>query len=227
MKHKTIYRDAVLASVVINLVALFIPLYTMNVYDKVVPNLALNTLWVLTAIVTIGLIFDWILKSSRPMLTDKIGQHIDTFLLTRILQNVMASKSESTPNSIGTFAKQFQDFDGVRDFLNSMTITAIVDLPFVFLFLFLFLFIIYLVGGVLVIAPLTIMVLMIVIMVLAQPKVSNNIQQMSKLKSERSGLSKRNCCRQANTSCRNYARNLHNGSSVNILFLFKVYGIDG
>ncbi|KZZ55241.1 hypothetical protein A3762_12165 [Oleiphilus sp. HI0125] len=135
----------------------------------------------------------------------------------------MASKSESTPNSIGTFAKQFQDFDGVKDFLNSMTITAIVDLPFVFLFLF----IIYLVGGVLVIAPLTIMVLMIVIMVLAQPKVSNNIQQMSQLKSERSGLSKRNCCRQANTSCRNYARNLHNGSSVNILFLFKVYRIDG
>lgn len=185
VKHKTIYRDAVLASVVINLVALFIPLYTMNIYDKVVPNLAFNTLWVLTAIVTIGLIFDWVLKTARSMLTDKIGQHIDTVLSTRILQKVMSSKSENAPNSIGTFAKQFQDFDGVRDFLNSMTITTIVDLPFALLFLF----IIYLVGGVLVLAPLTIMLLMLVITVMAQPKVANNIQTMSELKSGRSGLS--------------------------------------
>ena len=185
VKHKTIYRDAVLASVVINLVALFIPLYTMNVYDKVVPNLAFNTLWVLTAIVTIGLIFDWILKSARSMLTDKIGQHIDTVLSTKILHKVMSSKSENTPNSIGVFAKQFQDFDGVRDFLNSMTITAMVDLPFTLLFLF----IIYLVGGVLVIAPLSIMILMLIITVLAQPKVVSNIQHISQVKSERSGLS--------------------------------------
>jgi ATP-binding cassette subfamily B protein/ATP-binding cassette subfamily C protein/ATP-binding cassette subfamily C protein LapB len=184
-KHKTIYRDALLASVVINLVALFTPLYTMNVYDKVVPNQAFNTLWVLTAIVTIGFVFDWILKSARSMLTDKVGQHIDTVLSTQILRKVMASKSENAPSSIGVFAKQFQDFDGVRDFLNSMTITTIVDLPFAALFLF----VIYLVGGPLVLAPVGIMILMLAITIAAQPKVASNIQEMSQLKSARSGLS--------------------------------------
>jgi ATP-binding cassette subfamily B protein/ATP-binding cassette subfamily C protein/ATP-binding cassette subfamily C protein LapB len=185
LKHKTIYRDAILASVVINMVALFIPLYTMNIYDKVVPNLAFDTLWVLTAIVIIGLIFDWILKSARSMLTDKVGQHIDVVLSTRILRKVMSSKSENAPTSIGVFAKQFQDFDGVRDFLNSATIITIVDLPFTLLFLS----IIYIVGGVLVIAPLTIMILMIVVTIFAQPKVAENIQKMSMLKSNRSGIS--------------------------------------
>jgi len=157
----------------------------MNVYDKVVPNLAFDTLWVLTSILALSLVFDWLLKSSRSMLTDKVGQAIDSVLSTRILKKILNSKSENAPNSIGTFAKQFQDFEGVRDFLNSMTITTIVDLPFTFLFLF----IIYLVGGALVIAPIVIMLAMITLTVLAQPKVVKNIGELSQLKSERSGLS--------------------------------------
>ncbi|MDH5939603.1 ATP-binding cassette domain-containing protein [Vibrio splendidus] len=184
-KYKGIYRDALLASVIINLIALFIPLYTMSVYDKVVPNLAFDTLWVLTTVVMIGLLFDWILKSSRAMLTDKVGQHIDIVLSTRILTKILNSKSENSPNSIGSFAKQFQDFEGVRDFLNSMTITAIVDLPFTILFLL----VIFIVGGPLVLAPAAVMLLMLFVTLSVQPKISKNIKELSKFKSERSGLS--------------------------------------
>ena len=184
-KHKKIYRDTLLASFIINLIALFIPLYTMSVYDKVVPNLAFDTLWVLTSILALSLMFDWILKTSRSMLTDRVGQAVDTVLSTQILKKVLNSKSEFAPNSIGTFAKQFQDFEGVRDFLNSMTITTIVDLPFIFLFLF----IIYLVGGPLVIAPMVIMLAMLIVTIVVQPKMVKNISELSKLKSERSGLS--------------------------------------
>lgn len=184
-KHKAIYRDALIASIVINIVAIFIPLYTMSVYDKVVPNLAFNTLWVLSSIVIIGLIFDWILKQARTTLTDKIGQEIDTVLSTKILSRVMQSKSEHIPSSMGSFAKSFQDFDGVRDFLNSMTITTLVDLPFTLFFLI----IIYLVAGPIVLAPVVVMALILGITLLAQNKVKSNIQNLSELRSKRSALS--------------------------------------
>ena len=184
-KHKAIYKDTLIASVVINIVALFIPLYTMSVYDKVVPNLAFNTLWVLSSIVVIGLIFDWILKQARSTLTDKIGQEIDTVLSTKILSRIMQSKSEHTPSSMGSFSKSFQDFDGVRDFLNSMTITTMVDLPFTLFFLA----VIYLVAGPIVLAPITVMLLILGITLLAQNKVKSNIQKLSELRSKRAALS--------------------------------------
>ncbi len=184
-KHKKIYRDALLASIVINLVAIFIPLYSMNVYDKVVPNLAFNTLWVLSSIVIIGLIFDWILKQARAMLTDRVGQEIDRVLSHKILKRVMLSQSEFTPNSIGSFSKSFQDFDGVRDFLNAVTITSLVDLPFTLFFIL----IIYVIAGPLVIAPIAIMSIMLMLTLISQPQVKRQVKDLSALRNERSALS--------------------------------------
>ncbi len=185
VKHKGIYRDALIASVVINSVALLTPLYTMNVYDKVVPNLAFDTLWFLTGIVLIALLFDWVLKGARTMLTDKVGREIDIVLSTKILSRIMASKSEHTPNSVGSFSKSFQDFEGVRDFLNSATIAAFVDLPFTILFLL----VIGLIAGPLVLAPVVVMGLILTTSLATRNKVMTHVQELSAAKGQRSGLS--------------------------------------
>jgi type I secretion system LssB family ATPase len=185
VRHKGIYRDALIASVVINSVALLTPLYTMNVYDKVVPNLAFDTLWFLTGIVFIAFLFDWVLKGARTMLTDKVGREIDIILSTKILARIMASRSEYTPNSVGNFSKSFQDFEGVRDFLNSATIAAFVDLPFTILFLL----VIGLIAGPLVIAPVVVMALILATSLSTRERVMHMVKDVSEAKSKRSSLS--------------------------------------
>jgi len=144
-----IYRDVLLASFVINLFVLVSPLFIMNVYDRVVPNNAIETLWVLTIGVAIVLIFDFIIKSLRSYFIDLAGKKIDISLSAKIYEKVMGLKMNVRPPSVGGFANNLRSFEGVRDFITSITISTLVDFPFVILFLI----VIALIGGPLVIIP--------------------------------------------------------------------------
>lgn len=129
-----IYRDALIAAFFINLFAIAIPLYVMNVYDRVVPNLALDTLWVLTSGMVIIFIFDFILKQLRGYLLDIAAKKSDVLLSSRLFEKMLNLKAKARPNSLGAFTRNVQEFDAIRDFVASSTIAALIDLPFALLF---------------------------------------------------------------------------------------------
>jgi len=145
-----IYRDVLLGSFLINLFALVSPLFVMNVYDRVVPNNATETLWVLAIGVTIAMVFDFIIKSLRGYFIDLAGKKVDVTLSAQIYEKVMGLKMFARPASVGAFANNLRAFEGIRDFITSATVSTLVDLPFVILFLI----VIAWIGGPLVFVPL-------------------------------------------------------------------------
>ncbi|AGN11386.1 3-hydroxybutyrate dehydrogenase [Simiduia agarivorans SA1 = DSM 21679] len=147
-----IYRDVLLASVLINLFALANPLFVMNVYDRVVPNAALETLWVLAIGVIIVYGFDLLLKLLRNYFIEVAGKKADVQLSAFIFERVLGARYEHHPRSVGVFASQLRDFEAIRSFITSSTVTAFVDLPFTLLFLLVIAYI----GGPLVWVPLAV-----------------------------------------------------------------------
>ncbi|WP_312567097.1 type I secretion system permease/ATPase [Comamonas sp.] len=133
--NKRLYRDAVLAAILINLFALAIPLFSMNVYDRVVPNNAVETLWVLAIGVSLILLFNFVLTTARAYVVDTASKRIDVNLSARIMQQVLDLRMESRPASVGSFSANLRSFESVRDFIASASLTTLVDLPFVLLFL--------------------------------------------------------------------------------------------
>jgi len=134
-KYRKIYANVMLAAVFINVFAIAGSLFVMNVYDRVIPNNALDTLWVLASGVSIVYIFDFLLKSLRGVLIDKAGKNADVLMSSFIFQRIMGIKMQSKPNSSGSFANQVKGYESLREFFTSASLTTIIDLPFVFLFI--------------------------------------------------------------------------------------------
>lgn len=129
-----LYRDGILAAFLINLFALVMPLFSMTVYDRVVPNRAEETLWVLAVGVFLVLAFDTVLRIVRAYILDTAGKRIDVTLSAKIMERVLGMRMADRPASVGSFAANLRAFESVRDFVASASITALVDLPFVFVF---------------------------------------------------------------------------------------------
>lgn len=178
-----IYRDVIIASILVNLFALVSPLFVMNVYDKVVPNLAFESLWVLAIGASIAYIFDFIMKQLRGYLIDVAGKKIDLQTSAKLFAKVIGMPLEKRGVSIGGTAKQLSEFDNVREFLSSATITALVDLPFALLFMF----IIWLVAGDLAVFSIAATVIIIGYTLLIQPRLRHAIEESNKFSSLRHG----------------------------------------
>jgi ATP-binding cassette subfamily C protein LapB len=136
-----LYRDAMIAALLINLFALVIPLVSMNVYDRVVPNMATETLWVLAIGGLLALVFDFLLKMTRAYLIDLASKRVDVTLSSLIMERVLGIRMEARPASVGAFSSNLRAFETVRDFIASASITALIDLPFVLIFLLVILWI--------------------------------------------------------------------------------------
>lgn len=130
-----VYRDVLFAAFLINVFALAMPLFIMNVYDRVVPNQALETLWLLAVGIVIILVFDLVLRTMRGYFIDLAGKRVDVDLSARIMERVLGIRMEHRPVSAGSFAANLRSFETVRDFITSATVTTLVDLPFAVLFL--------------------------------------------------------------------------------------------
>ena len=178
-----IYRDVIIASIMVNIFALVSPLFIMNIYDKVVPNLAFESLWVLAIGAGIAYIFDFILRQLRGYLIDVAGKKIDIEVSSKLFAKVIGIPLEKRAPSIGGMAKQISEFDNVREFFSSATITALVDLPFSFLFMFC----IWLVAGDLVLFPIISSLLIIGYTILKQPKLRAAIEESNKFSGLRHG----------------------------------------
>ena len=178
-----IYRDVIIASIMVNIFALVSPLFVMNIYDKVVPNLAFESLWVLAIGAGVAYIFDFILKQLRGYLIDVAGKKVDIEVSSKLFAKVVGIPLEKRATSIGGMAKQITEFDNVREFFSSATITALVDLPFALLFMFC----IWLVAGDLALFPIVASLLIIGYTVITQPKLRAAIEESNKFSSLRHG----------------------------------------
>jgi len=134
-ENRRLYRDALLAALLVNLFALAMPMFTMNVYDRVVPNNAIETLWVLAIGISLVLLFNLLLTTLRAHVVDTASKRIDVQLSALIMDRVLGLRMEGRPASVGSFAANLRSFESIRDFIASASITTLVDLPFVLLFL--------------------------------------------------------------------------------------------
>ena len=133
---KYIYKDVLLASLVINLFMIATPIFTMNVYDRVIPNSAFDTLWIFALGVIVIYMIDLGLKHVRTFLLETAGKKADIIMSSIIFEKVLDLKVSVIPKPIGSFAEVLKGFESIRSFMSSSTISIIIDLPFVFIFLF-------------------------------------------------------------------------------------------
>lgn len=151
------YKDVLYASLLINLFVLASPLFTMNVYDRVVPNNATETLWVFAIGVAIIYILDTFLKFTRTYLLEMAAKKSDVIMSSIIFEKVLDLKMANHPSSVGSFASNLRDFDSIRGFLTNATMAALIDIPFAVIFLA----VIWYIGGAIVLFPLFTMFLII------------------------------------------------------------------
>jgi ATP-binding cassette subfamily C protein LapB len=144
-----LYADAIAASFVINLIALAAPLFVMNVYDRVVPNQATATLWVLAAGICGAYLFDLLLKGLRSLCLDLAGKKTDLIISATLFERIVGMAMKFRPARVGSYAQNIHEFQGMRDFLTSLTLTSLIDLPFTLIILL----VIALLGGHLVWIP--------------------------------------------------------------------------
>jgi ATP-binding cassette subfamily C protein LapB len=171
-----------LASFLINVFALASPLFIMNVYDRVVPNYAFETLWVLFIGVVIIFSFDLLLKILRGYFVDIAGKKVDLDLSAQLYHHVLGIKMAARPESAGAFANNLEEFESIRNFITSATVTALIDMPFVVIFLA----VIWLVGGSIVLVPLLIIPLVLIYALLLQPMIKRAVNRVM------SGAAKKN-----------------------------------
>ncbi|WP_419819638.1 type I secretion system permease/ATPase [Acinetobacter sp.] len=167
------YIDIMFASLIANILALATIIFSMQVYDRVVPSQSISTLWVLAGGVLIAAIFEFVLRVSRVYLSDIIGKRADLRISDRVLGHALRIKNKDRSKSTGSFISQIRELEGVRELITSTTIGAIADLPFFFLFLFIFAFI----GGNLFWVMLLVIPLMILPAILVQKKLAQLAQE--------------------------------------------------
>jgi len=176
-----LYRDSLLAALLINLFALAMPLFSMTVYDRVVPNRAEETLWVLAVGVLLMMVFDTLLRILRSYILDTAGKRIDVTLSARIMERVLGLGLVDRPASVGSFAANLRAFESVRDFVASATITALVDIPFVFVFFFVIVWI----SPWLALPPLLCILLLILVSLVVQQKMQELVDISQRASSQR------------------------------------------
>lgn len=176
-----LYRDSLLAALLINIFALAMPMFSMTVYDRVVPNRAEETLWVLAIGVLLMMVFDTMLRTLRAYILDTAGKRIDVTLSARIMERVLGLRMADRPASVGSFAANLRAFESVRDFVASATITTLVDLPFVLVF---FLALIW-ISPWLTLPPLVCIMLLLVVSLVTQRKMQELVEVSSRATSQR------------------------------------------
>ena len=183
LEAKKVYREIVLVSLLINMFALAVPLFVRLIYDRVIPGMAMTTLNTLTLGIFLVIGFELICRQLRTRFIDLAAKKADLLVSGRIFAKVMSMRMESRPEAVGAFARQVQDFETIREFLTSTTLTSLVDLPFALIFLL----VIGLMGGELVWIPIITIVFVVLISLLIQPALRRTIEESEKLSARKNG----------------------------------------
>ena len=162
---KAIYLQVMWASVLINIFALASSVYIMTVYDRVVPNNAIESLWALTAMIACVIIFDLVMKILRGIFVDRAGARVDQRVSAVLFERIARHDAELTRTATGSLAGTVRNFDILKDAIGSASFTVLVDLPFIFLFIY----VLYLIGGPLALVPAIIVPTVIIFALCLQP----------------------------------------------------------
>lgn len=179
-----IYAQVLLAALLINLFQLAMPIFTMLVYDRVVPNGAVETLWVLTIGTGGVLVLDLVIRSLRAHFIEAAGARADVQIAGAIFEQVMNIRLEARPASAGAFASILREFETVREFFTSATLATLVDLPFMLLFVL----VIWIIGGPLAWVALGVLPLIAVAVLLVQMPIARAVRHAHAQNQERHGV---------------------------------------
>lgn len=152
-----IFSEVLIASFVVNMFALATPLFVMNVYDRVVPNNAVATLWALAIGVLLVFLFEFFMRNTRTYFIENAGKKLDVKLSAKIFQKMLGLRMDSRPQSVGVLSNLMNGFNAFREFITSATVSMVVDVPFALLFIA----IIYFIGGSIAMVPLIAMPLIV------------------------------------------------------------------
>ncbi|HEX5380962.1 MAG TPA: type I secretion system permease/ATPase [Acinetobacter sp.] len=183
-RFKAYYSQVILATFIINFLALVSSLYVMNVYDRVIPNKSYETLWVLSIGVILAIGFEFAAKMIRGHLTDIAGKKADLIISSAIFRRVMSLDLAERPVSSGSYANNLREFESVREFMTSASLLVLVDLPF----LLLFITVIWMIGGALAMVPLILIPIVMLVGMLSQRPLARYISESMKESSQRQGL---------------------------------------
>lgn len=134
-RSKRWLMDVLIATVVINAIAIATSLFAMQVYDRVVPTLAYATLTTLVVIMVLVVVLDALLKTVRARILDSVSSAVDKAVSQEVFNHVMGLQLDTRPRSLGTLAAQVSGLDSVRQFFSSTVVFALVDLPFTLFFI--------------------------------------------------------------------------------------------
>jgi ATP-binding cassette subfamily C protein LapB len=179
-----IYKDVLVASFLVNLFVLASPLFTMNVYDRVIPNNATETLYVFAIGVIVVYLLDSVLKYIRTRLLEIAAKKSDVIMSSIIFEKIMDLKMAMHPRSVGSFASNIRDFDAIRSFLTNATMALLIDLPFSIIFLL----VIYYIGGLIVLIPLTMMLLILIYAILIRKPLERSIEATHEAAAKKNGI---------------------------------------
>lgn len=178
------YSHVAVSAFLINMLALAAPLFTMNVYDRVIPNGAVPSLVALAIGLVLAIVFDFILRIVRSRIIDMTGKKIDVVLAAEIFEHVLSLKMAKRPASVGILANQMRDFDSVREFFTSGTVVSITDL----LFALIFIAVLFVVAGPLAWIPLIMLPLMIAVGFILQRPLDRAMKRLQGESAARHGV---------------------------------------
>lgn len=181
---RQIYTDVLWSTLLVNMLVLATPLFTMNVYDRVIPNNAIETLWVFTIGVVIVYLLDTFLKFTRTYMVENAAKKSDIIMSSIIFQKVIDMRMAAHSKSVGSFANNIRDFDSIRSFFTNTTITALVDIPFAILFLI----VIGYIAGMLVFVPIVTMAIIIAYALVVRKPLQKSIESSHEASAKKSAI---------------------------------------
>jgi len=183
-RFRRFYYESMVATVVANILTLATVFFTMNVFNRVIPAQAYNSLWTLTIGVGIAMLLEFLMRHLKARLVDEGGKRADLAVNATLLREIMSVRLDHRPQSIGIFASSMRDFDALREFISSSLFVTIADLPFVFMFLLL----IWVIGGPLVIIPAIVVPVLIILSLVVQPKLMRAMRKNMKQAGEKQSV---------------------------------------
>lgn len=181
---RKIYFDCILASILINLFVLATPLFTMNVYDRVIPNNAQETLLVFTIGIVVVFLLDASLKFLRTYFLEMAGKKSDIIMSSIIFEKILDLQMHAHPKSVGSFANNIKSFDSIRGFLTNATLSILIDFPFAILFLA----VIFYLSGVLVLVPITIIFIIVIYALMIKKPLQTSIESTYEASAKKNGI---------------------------------------